>query len=79
MYLAAQDLIEYLLATTSGGVQDSEHRALRAAAGNGYRDVITYHDWCWMDTAIVIKGSEFSQDDGTVIVLAVLNNRKKRR
>lgn len=47
MYYAAQDIIEYLLASTSGGVQDSEHRTLRAAAHNAYRDVINARDWNW--------------------------------
>lgn len=47
MYYAAQDIIEYLLASTSGGVQDSEHRILRAAANNAYRDVMNARDWSW--------------------------------
>jgi len=47
MYYAAQDIIEYLMASTSGGAQDSEHRLLRAAAHNGYRDVIHARDWNW--------------------------------
>lgn len=47
MYYAAQDIIEYLLASTSGGAQDSEHRILRAAAHNAYRDVIHARDWLW--------------------------------
>ena len=59
MYYAAQDLIEYLLSTTGGGVQDSEHRALRAAAANGYRDVVMNHDWCYYDTTMAIRGDEF--------------------
>jgi hypothetical protein len=47
MYYAAQDIIEYLLASTNGGVQDSEHRLLRAAAHNAYRDVVNARDWGW--------------------------------
>jgi len=69
VYRCAQDLLEYLMATTSGGAQDTEHRALRAAAGNGYRDVLTHHDWTWLDTAITVKGSDFTQADGTTSLL----------
>lgn len=47
MYYAAQDIIEYLMASTGGGAQDSEHAALRAAAHNAYRDVINARDWHW--------------------------------
>ena len=47
MYYAAQDIIEYLMASTAGGAQDSEHRTLRAAAHNAYRDVINARDWNW--------------------------------
>lgn len=47
MYYAAQDIIEYLMASTGGGMQDSEHAALRAAAHNAYRDVINARDWHW--------------------------------
>ena len=59
------------MATTSGGVQDSEHRALRAAAGNGYRDVMQHHDWNWYDTSIDIPGSDFLANgpDGPYSVL----------
>lgn len=47
MYYAAQDIIEYLMASTSGGVQDAEHRTLRVAAHNAYRDVVNARDWLW--------------------------------
>ena len=40
-------------------MQDSEHRALRAAAANGYRDVINQVDWNYHDSTIVIPGEEF--------------------
>ena len=59
MLYCAQDLIEYLMATTGGGVQDSEHRALRAAAANGYRDVINHVDWNYHDSSVAIPGEEF--------------------
>lgn len=60
MYLAAQDIIEYLLATTGGGAQDSEHRALRAAAANAYRDLIYGHDWEWHNSSVVIPAGALS-------------------
>ena len=47
MYYTAADVIEYLLTTTGGGAQDSEHRALRAAVHHGYRDVMNARDWLW--------------------------------
>ena len=59
MLYCAQDLIEYMMATTGGGVQDSEHRALRAAAANGYRDVINHVDWNYHDSSVAIPGEEF--------------------
>jgi hypothetical protein len=60
MYLCAQDVIEYLLATTGGGVQDSEHRALRAAAANAYRDLINAHDWKWHASSLTIPAGVLS-------------------
>jgi hypothetical protein len=60
VYLAAQDIIEYLLATTGGGVQDSEHRALRAAAANGYRDLVHAHNWKWHDSSLAIPAGSLS-------------------
>lgn len=50
MYYAAQDVIEYLMASAGGGAQDSEHRALRAAAHHAYRDVAHAKDWLWYVT-----------------------------
>lgn len=47
MYYAAQDIIEYLMNSVGGGAQDSEHRMLRAAAHNAYRDVMNVRDWNW--------------------------------
>lgn len=47
MYYAAQDVLEYLMNTTGGGAQDSEHRLLRAAAHHAYRDVSMAKDWLW--------------------------------
>lgn len=60
MYLAAQDIIEYLLATTGGGSQDSEHRSLRAAAANAYRDLVHAHDWKWHASSIAIPAGVLS-------------------
>jgi len=62
LYYCAQDLLEYLLSTTGGGSQDTEHRALRAAASNGYRDVIYHHDWNWHDTVLEIPGEKFEEE-----------------
>lgn len=47
MYYAAQDIIEYLMNSVGGGSQDSEHRMLRSAAHNAYRDVMNARDWNW--------------------------------
>jgi hypothetical protein len=47
MYYAAQDILEYLMNSTGGGAQDNEHRMLRAAAANAYRDVMNARDWHW--------------------------------
>lgn len=48
MYRAAQDLIEYLMTTVGGGAQDSEHRLLRSAAHQAYRDLLNVRDWNWL-------------------------------
>lgn len=58
MYYAAQDLMEYLLASVSGGVQDSEHRLLRAAAHNAYRDVVNARDWQYHVTTGTIPDTQ---------------------
>ena len=63
MLYTAQDAMEYMLATTTGGTQDSEHRALRAAIGNGYRDVIQHKDWAWHDSALDIPAKDFLPDN----------------
>lgn len=52
MYICAQDIIEYLMASVGGGAQDSEHRALRQAAHHGYRDVVNARNWRWHETAL---------------------------
>lgn len=54
MYHTAQDLVEYLMNSVGGGAQDSEHRVLRAAAQNGYRDVIWAKDWNWHQSAMFL-------------------------
>ena len=51
MYYCAQDIVEYLMASTGGGAQDSEHRLLRQAAHHGYRDVVYSRDWRWHESA----------------------------
>jgi hypothetical protein len=50
MYYAAQDLMEYLMNSVGGGVQDGEHRLLRAAASNAHREVMYARDWNWLAT-----------------------------
>jgi hypothetical protein len=57
MYYAAQDIIEYLMASSSGGAQDGEHRLLRAASHNAYRDVINARDWNWHVAEAVLATS----------------------
>lgn len=58
MYYCAQDIVEYLMASVGGGAQDSEHRMLRAAAGNAYRDVIHAREWKWHDTESALPDAE---------------------
>lgn len=50
MYYAAQDLIEYMMNTTGGGAQDSEHRLIRSAAHHAYRDIVNVREWQWHRT-----------------------------
>ena len=57
MYYAAQDIIEYLMASYGGGAQDAEHRALRAAAHHAYRDVLNARDWLWHVSEATVTGS----------------------
>lgn len=58
MYYCAQDIIEYLMASVGGGAQDAEHRLLRAAAGNAYRDVVHAREWKWHDTEASLPAPE---------------------
>jgi hypothetical protein len=58
MYHCAQDIIEYLMASVGGGAQDSEHRMLRAAAGNAYRDVVHAREWKWHETETALPEAE---------------------
>lgn len=70
MYYAAQDIIEYLLASVGGGVQDSEHRMLRAAAGNAYRDVVYAREWRWHSSEAALPAS-LEGSGGKVFLLPV--------
>lgn len=71
MYYAAQDIIEYLLSSTGGGVQDSEHRLLRSAAHNAYRDVMNARDWNWHVAEATLSNSSGGSGDGvTTFTLA---------
>lgn len=45
--LTAQDVIEYLLASTGGGAQDGEHAAIRQAVTHGVREVMQCRNWLW--------------------------------
>lgn len=62
MYYCAQDIVEYLMASVGGGAQDSEHRMLRAAAGNAYRDVVHAREWKWHDTETALPEAEASSN-----------------
>jgi hypothetical protein len=76
MYYAAQDIIEYLMASTGGGAQDSEHRVLRAAAHHGYRDVAFAKDWLWHVTDADLTNDANGSGDGekTFTLPANVNN-----
>lgn len=50
MYYAAQDILEYLMASLGGGAQEAEHRVLRMAAHSAMRDVANARDWRWYET-----------------------------
>lgn len=65
MYYAAQDVMEYLMASTGGGAQDSEHRALRAAVHHAYRDVAHAKDWLWYVTDATLETADVGSGDGT--------------
>lgn len=43
----AQDIVGYLIASTGGGAQDGEHKAVRHAVIHGVREVIQCRDWKW--------------------------------
>jgi hypothetical protein len=64
MYYAAQDVMEYLMASTGGGAQDSEHRMLRAAVHNAYRDVAHAKDWLWYVTDSALTNAAGGSGDG---------------
>lgn len=65
MYYAAQDVMEYLMASSGGGAQDSEHRALRAAVHHAYRDVAHAKDWLWYVTDAQLTNASGGSGDGT--------------
>ena len=58
MYYAAQDLMEYLMNSTGGGAQDSEHRLLRSALHHAYRDVANAKDWLWYITEMPLPAAD---------------------
>lgn len=68
MYYAAQDIIEYLMNSVGGGAQDSEHRVLRAAAHNAYREVMHSRDWNWLASEMALP-SALSGSDGKAFLL----------
>jgi len=76
MYYAAQDVMEYLMASTGGGAQDSEHRALRAAVHHAYRDVAHAKDWLWYVTDAELEDAAVGSGDGikTFTLPADVNN-----
>ena len=65
MYYAAQDVMEYLMSSTGGGAQDSEHRALRAAVHHAYRDVAHAKDWLWYVRDAELADAAVGSGDGT--------------
>lgn len=74
MYYCAQDIIEYLMASVGGGVQDSEHRMLRAAAGNAYRDVVHSREWKWHDTETALPTPEADSGGKAYLLPAGVNS-----
>lgn len=50
MIYTAHDVVDYLLTATNGGGQDGEHRAIRQAVSNGYREVMSAKQWLWHTT-----------------------------
>lgn len=74
MYYAAQDLIEYLMASSGGGAQDSEHRALRAAAHHAYRDVAHAKDWLWYVTEAALPSPVTGTSNKIYVLPENVNN-----
>jgi hypothetical protein len=74
VYYAAQDIIEYLMSSTGGGAQDSEHRALRAAAHHAYRDVAHAKDWLWHVTEAALPSAEAGTDNKIYLLPENVNN-----
>jgi hypothetical protein len=70
VYHAAQDLIEYLMATVGGGAQDSEHRVLRSAAHQAYRDLLNVRDWNWLAGEMALPAA-IAGSDGKKFLLPV--------
>jgi hypothetical protein len=68
VYYAAQDVMEYLMASTGGGAQDSEHRALRAAIHHAYRDVAHARDWLWHVTEAQLPAPEAGSNNKIYIL-----------
>lgn len=50
MIYTAADVVDYLLTATNGGGQDGEHRAIRQAVANSYREVMSAKAWLWHTT-----------------------------
>lgn len=76
MYYAAQDVMEYLMSSSGGGAQDSEHRSLRAAVHHAYRDVSLAKDWLWYITDAQLANDGAGSGDGikTFTLPANVNN-----
>jgi len=74
MYYCAQDIVEYLMASVGGGVQDSEHRMLRAAAGNAYRDVVHSREWQWHNTESSLPAPEADSGGKAYLLPAGVSN-----
>jgi hypothetical protein len=51
----AYDAIEYLMSSTGGGAQDSEHRILRQSLFHAYRDLVTARDWRWYQASELLE------------------------
>ena len=62
MYYCAQDLLN-IFCLPRVVVCRIGTSWLRAAAANGYRDVVMNHDWCYYDTTMAIRGDEFLKNE----------------